>query len=182
MQLDSVISDLMGATGQRILRCDCRWGARPAGVGGDARQAHQVEFVDPRGEPRRGHGARSICLRSSRPWSATISSTRRSVHCEAAMPVLSFKALSPPEDSTIDVWYTGGSAPPQGKPDEGEPHAAHLDCCRMMGVDLTAIPISSVPSDRTGDCLRDWSQPVGVSDHAAFLFLARFGAGHAHQR
>ena len=94
--------------------------------------------------------------------------------CEAAI-LAALKALSPPEDP--EDGDTGASAPPQGKPEKAN-RTLHTSLRRMMGVDL----IPTIGPETALVIARDWSHPVGVSDHAAFLFLARFGAGHAHQR
>ena len=62
---------------------------------------------------------------------------RRAGQCREAAILAALKALSPPEDP--EDGDTGGSAPPQGKPEKAN-RTLHTSLRRMMGVDLTAIP------------------------------------------
>ena len=135
VQLDSVISDLMGATGQRILRA----------------------IVDGERDPQVLAAMRDRRIKSSASTlAASLEGTWREEHlfalkqalerydffdaqvsaCEAAI-LAALKALSPPEDP--EDGDTGASAPPQGKPEKAN-RTLHTSLRRMMGVDLTAIP------------------------------------------
>ena len=130
-----VISDLMGATGQRILRA----------------------IVDGERDPQVLAAMRDRRIKSSSSTiAASLEGTWREEHlfalkqalerydffdaqvsaCEAAI-LATLKAPNPPEDP--EDGDTGGSAHPQGKPEKAN-RTLHTSLRRMMGVDLTAIP------------------------------------------
>ena len=75
VRLDSVIADIVGTTGQRILRAIIDGERDPQRLAALRRKG-----IKPIPLPRasRAHGARNICSLSSRPCSAMTSSTRRS--------------------------------------------------------------------------------------------------------
>ena len=135
VQLDSVISDIMGVTGQRILRA----------------------IVDGERDPQMLAAMRDRRTKSSASTIASsLEGTWREEHlfalkqalerydffaaqvaaCEAQI-LAALKTLSPPE--APDDGDRGCAAKPPGKSQKPK-HTLHTSLQRMMGVDLTAIP------------------------------------------
>ena len=135
VQLDSVISDIMGVTGQRILRAIVDGERDPQVLAAmrDRRTKSSASTIASslEGTWREEHlFALKQALERYDFFAAQVAA------CEAQI-LAALKTLSPPE--APDDGGRGCAAKPPGKSQKPK-HTLHTSLQRMMGVDLTAIP------------------------------------------
>ena len=168
VQLDNVLSDLMGKTGQLIVR---------AIVGGERDGAVLARYRDRR------------CRADEETLSASLQGNWRDEHLFALEQALTrhdmlqgqIQACEARIDAELDELARDGAVDGSLPARTVRERALRRRLCRMLGADLTAIPDRRCRDGARGRC-GDWRRSVALSVRQALLLVAGPVAGDTHQR